>query len=168
MLSSLVLGGHARAWFVPPGAEEKEMKTHIPTPEEMEKNHNWYVIDAEGGILGRIASLAAHVLRGKHKPSFTPHLVTGDHVVIVNASKLNVTGKKLDDKIYFRHTGFAGGIKTDSLRQLLDNKPERVLEIAVKGMLPKNTLGRKIFRKLHVFAGDKHPHSAQQPKPLEL
>src|SRR5687767_6153825 len=113
------------------------MKTHLPTPEEIEKNHSWYVIDAENRTLGKIASLAAHVLRGKNKPTFTPHLAVGDHVIIVNAAKLRVSGKKLDDKIYYRHTEFPGGIKTDSLRQLLEKKPERVLEIAVKGMLPK-------------------------------
>ena len=143
------------------------MKTHLPTPEEMEKNHSWYVIDAEGGILGRIASLAAHVLRGKNKPTFAPHLVTGDHVIIVNAGKLKVTGRKLDDKVYYRHTGYAGGIKTDTLRQLLDNKPERALEIAVKGMLPKNSMGHHLMTRLKIYAGAEHPHKAQNPKPLK-
>jgi large subunit ribosomal protein L13 len=140
--------------------------THFPTPEEIEKNHNWYVIDAENRTLGRIASLAAHVLRGKNKPTFTPHLATGDHVIIVNAAKLRVSGKKLDDKIYFRHTEFPGGIKTDSLRQLLEKKPERVLEIAVKGMLPKNSMGHKLMTRLMVYAGPSHPHTAQNPKSL--
>ena len=144
------------------------MKTHLPSPEEMEKNHTWYVIDATDGILGRIASLAAHVLRGKHKPTFTPHLITGDHVIIVNAGKLRVTGRKLDDKIYYRHTGYAGGIKTDSLRQLIQNKPERVLEIAIKGMLPKNSMGHTLMTRLKVYADAEHPHKAQAPKPLKV
>lgn len=143
-------------------------KTHLPSPEEIEKNHSWYVIDATDNILGKIASLAAFVLRGKHKPTFTPHLVTGDHVVIINAGKLKVTGKKLDDKIYYRHTGFAGGIKTDSLRQLLDNKPERALEIAIKGMLPKNSMGHTLMTRLKVYAGAEHPHKAQNPKTLKV
>lgn len=141
-------------------------KTHLPTPEEIEKNHSWYVIDAENRTLGRVASLAAHVLRGKNKPTFTPHLAMGDHVIIVNAAKLRVSGKKLDDKIYYRHTEFPGGIKTDSLRQLLAKQPERVLEIAVKGMLPKNSMGHKLMTRLMVYAGPEHPHRAQNPKPL--
>lgn len=153
----------------PLGTKEIQvMKTHLPTPEQREKNHSWYVIDATGGTLGRIASLAAHVLRGKNKPSFTPHLVTGDHVIIVNAGKLKVTGRKLDDKIYYRHTGYAGGIKTDSLRQLLANKPERVLEIAIKGMLPKNSMGNVLLTRLKIYADAEHPHKAQNPKPLKV
>ena len=166
MLDSLVLSGP----IAPFDADwnSKEMKTHIPTPEEIEKNHKWHVIDATGKTLGKIATLAASVLRGKNKPTFTPHVLMGDHVVIVNCEKLSVTGKKLDDKVYYRHTGYAGGIKTDTLRQLLDNHPERALEIAIKGMLPKNHTGRVLMTRLKVYKGAEHPHKAQNPKPLEV
>jgi large subunit ribosomal protein L13 len=129
---------------------------------------DWYVIDASGKTLGRLASAIAMRLKGKHKPEFTPHTDTGDHIVVLHAEKIAVTGNKLDDKMYHHYTGFLGNLKSINLGKLLKEHPERALEFAVKGMLPKTTLGRQMFRKLHVFAGDKHPHSAQQPKPLEI
>lgn len=129
---------------------------------------DWYVIDASGKTLGRLATGIAMRLKGKHKPEFTPHTDTGDHIVVLHAEKIAVTGNKLDDKMYHHHTGYLGNLKSITLGKLLKEHPERVLEFAVKGMLPKTTLGRQMFRKLHVFAGDKHPHSAQQPKPLEI
>jgi large subunit ribosomal protein L13 len=129
---------------------------------------DWFVVDAAGKTLGRLATQLAHRLRGKHKPQYTPHVDTGDYLVVINAEKVKVTGAKLQDKIYYHHTGFMGGIKSIALGKLLQEHPERAIEFAVKGMLPKNILGRKMFKKLHVFAGEKHPHSAQQPKPLDL
>ena len=129
---------------------------------------DWFLVDAKGKTLGRLASQIAHRLKGKHKADYTPHVDMGDHIVVVNAKTLRVTGRKLTDKMYYRHTGFIGGIKSISLEKLMNEHPERAIEFAVKGMLPKNTLGRRMFRKLHVFAGAEHPHSAQQPKPLEL
>ena len=127
---------------------------------------DWYLIDANGQTLGRLCSNIALRLKGKHKADYSPHVDMGDHIVVVNAEKIRVTGRKLSDKIYYHHTGAIGGIKSIALDKLLKEHPERAIEIAVKGMLPKNTLGRRMFRKLHVFAGDKHPHAAQQPKPL--
>ena len=127
---------------------------------------DWFLIDANGQTLGRLASNIALRLKGKHKADYSPHVDMGDHIVVVNAEKIRVTGRKLSDKIYYHHTGAIGGIKSISLDKLLQEHPERALEFAVKGMLPKTILGRRMFRKLHVFAGDKHPHSAQQPKPL--
>ncbi len=129
---------------------------------------DWYVVDADGKTLGRLASSIAHRLKGKHKADYSPHVDMGDHIVVLNAEKVRVTGAKLDDKMYHHHTGYLGNLKSISLGKLLKEHPERALEFAVKGMLPKNTLGRAMFRKLHVFAGGKHPHTAQQPKPLEL
>ena len=129
---------------------------------------DWFLVDANGKTLGRLASQIAHRLKGKHKADYSPHVDMGDHVVVVNAGKVRVTGRKLTDKIYYHHTGAIGGIKSIALDKLLNEHPERALEFAVKGMLPKNILGRRMFRKLHVFAGDKHPHQAQQPKALEL
>lgn len=129
---------------------------------------DWFLVDAEGKTLGRLATQIAHRLKGKHKADYSPHVDMGDHVVVVNAGKVRVTGRKLTDKIYYHHTGAIGGIKSIALGKLLDEHPERAIEFAVKGMLPKNILGRSMFRKLHVFAGDKHPHQAQQPKALEL
>ena len=129
---------------------------------------DWFLVDASEKTLGRLATQIAHRLKGKHKASYSPHVDMGDHIVVLNAEKIRVTGRKLTDKIYYHHTGYIGGIKSIALEKLLKEHPERVLEIAVKGMLPKNTLGRKMFRKLHVFAGTEHPHSAQQPKPLEI
>ena len=127
---------------------------------------DWYVIDAKGQTLGRLASNIALRLKGKHKASYSPHVDMGDHIVVLNAGQVKVTGRKLTDKIYYHHTGAIGGIKSIALDKLLKEHPERAIEIAVKGMLPKTILGRRMFRKLHVFAGDKHPHAAQQPKPL--
>ena len=128
----------------------------------------WYVIDAEGKTLGRLASEVASILRGKNKPTFTPHVDTGDHVIILNASKVHLTGKKLTDKIYYRHSLHPGGLKTRTALEMRTNYPERMLEIAIRGMLPKNTLGRQMFKKLHVYAGNEHVHQAQQPEVYEL
>lgn len=132
------------------------------------RGRRWVVIDAEGRALGRIATRAASVLRGKHRPDYTPHQDTGDFVVIINAAKLKLTGNKAEDKIYYRHTGYPGGIRTTSAGKLLTSRPERLLEIAVRGMLPKNRLGRRLFTKLKVYRGGDHPHSAQQPAAIEL
>ncbi len=130
--------------------------------------HDWYVVDATDKTLGRLASGIAHRLRGKHKPEFTPHVDTGDYIVVVNADKVRVTGRKATDKIYYRHTGFPGGIKGVSFEKLMERAPERAIEIAVKGMLPKGPLGRDVYRKLKVYAGDVHPHAAQQPRVLDI
>jgi large subunit ribosomal protein L13 len=129
---------------------------------------DWFVVDASDKTLGRLATQIAHRLKGKHKASYSPHVNMGDHIVVLNAEKIHVTGRKLTDKIYYHHTGHIGGIKSIALEKLLKEHPERAIEIAVKGMLPKNTLGRQMFRKLHVFAGAEHPHQAQQPKPLDI
>jgi large subunit ribosomal protein L13 len=129
---------------------------------------DWYVVDAAGKTLGRLASELAMRLRGKHKAAYTPNVDTGDYIIVLNAGKVRVTGRKLTDKLYHHHTGYMGGLKTTSLEKLLQKHPERAIEFAVKGMLPKNPLGRKMFKKLHVFGGDKHPHAAQQPKVLDF
>ena len=129
---------------------------------------NWYVIDAEGKSLGRVATEAARILRGKHKPTFTPHVDCGDFVIIVNASKVNLTGKKLDDKIYYNHSGYTGGLRERTAREMLENYPVERLERAVKGMLPKGRLGRQMYKKLFVYAGSEHPHTAQQPVELKM
>ena len=129
---------------------------------------DWYLIDANGQTLGRLCSNIALRLKGKHKADYSPHVDMGDHIVVLNASKIHVTGNKLDDKLYHHHTGYLGNLKTVALGKLLQTHPERAIEFAVKGMLPKTTLGRRMIRKLHVFAGDKHPHAAQQPKTIEL
>jgi len=129
---------------------------------------DWYVVDATNQTLGRLASQLAFRLRGKHKAAYTPHVDTGDHIIVLNAGKLRVTGRKLTDKEYHHHTGSMGGLKTITLEKLLAKHPERVIQFAVKGMLPKNPLGRKMFKKLHVFAGGEHPHTAQQPQALDL
>ena len=142
------------------------MKTFTATPATIRRE--WCVVDATDKTLGRLASQLAHRLRGKHKPEFTPNMDTGDHMVVINAEKIKVTGKKLEDKIYYHHTGYIGNLKSINLGKLLDTHPERVLQKAVKGMLPKNPLGRAMFRKLHVYAGPEHPHEAQQPTQLEL
>ena len=128
----------------------------------------WYVIDAEGKTLGRLASEVASILRGKHKPTYTPHVDTGDHVILLNASKIELSGNKINDKIYYRHTNHPGGLKQRTALEMRTNYPERMLELAIKGMLPKNTLGRQMFKKLHVYAGSEHPHQAQQPEVYEL
>jgi large subunit ribosomal protein L13 len=142
------------------------VRTFTAKKEEIERN--WYVVDAEGQTLGRLASRIAPILKGKHKPSYTPHLDCGDYIVVINADKVRVTGRKKDQKFYYRHSGYPGGLSSISLRDQLDRFPERVLQSAVKGMLPKNRLGRRMIKKLKVYAGDSHPHQAQQPKPLEL
>lgn len=142
------------------------MTTVFAHPETVRRD--WYVVDASGKTLGRLATELAFRLRGKHKPQYTPHVDTGDHIVVVNADKIHVTGAKLTDKVYYWHTGAIGGIKSRTLEKMLASHPERVIEMAVKGMLPKNALGRRMFKKLHVFPGEKHPHAAQQPKPLEI
>ncbi|MFC4726866.1 50S ribosomal protein L13 [Coralloluteibacterium thermophilus] len=129
---------------------------------------DWYLVDASGKTLGRLASEIARRLRGKHKPVYTPHVDTGDYIVVINASKIHVTGNKLQDKKYHRFTGYIGNLKTETLGQALEKHPERVIEIAVKGMLPKNPLGRAMYRKLKVYGGSEHPHAAQQPQALEI
>jgi large subunit ribosomal protein L13 len=142
------------------------MSTVSAKPAEVRAD--WYVVNAEGKTLGRLATQLAHRLKGKHKADYTPHVDMGDNLIVLNAEKIHVTGNKLDDKFYHQHTGYTGNLKSISLGKLLKEHPERALEFAVKGMLPKNTLGRAMFRKLHVFAGGQHPHAAQQPKALEL
>lgn len=128
----------------------------------------WYLVDADGKTLGRLAAEVARRLRGKHKPQYTPHVDTGDYIVIVNAEKIRVTGNKLQGKMYYRHTGYVGNLKSISLEKLLAKAPQRVIELAVKGMMPHNTLGRAMLKKLHVYAGPEHRHQAQQPQPLEI
>ncbi|MBV1929615.1 MAG: 50S ribosomal protein L13 [Gammaproteobacteria bacterium] len=142
------------------------MKTFSAKPETVQ--HDWYVVDAADKTLGRLASDIATRLRGKHKPEYTPHVDTGDYIVVVNAEKVRVTGKKATDKMYYHHTGFPGGIKSISFEKLVDKAPTRALEKAVKGMLPKGPLGRAMYSKLKVYAGDAHPHSAQQPQALNI
>ncbi len=142
------------------------MKTYTPKAHEIERR--WWVVDAADKPLGRLATEVARVLRGKHKPMFTPHLDTGDYVVVLNASRVRLTGKKADQKVYFRHSGYVGGDKLIPFKRMIQTHPERVIELAVKGMLPKNALGRHMRSKLKVYAGDDHPHQGQQPQPLEL
>ena len=142
------------------------MRTYTAKPGEFERE--WYVVDATGKTLGRLASQVATILRGKHKPIYTPHVDCGDFVIVINADKIRVTGRKLDQKIYYRHSGYPGGLKQITLRDQLAKRPVRVVEHAVRGMLPKNRLGRKMFKKLKVYAAPTHPHQAQQPKPLEF
>jgi large subunit ribosomal protein L13 len=142
------------------------MKTYFTKPSEIERA--WYLVDAKGKTLGRLASEIAKVLRGKNKPIYTPHLDTGDYVIVVNAEKIHVTGKKLDQKFYHRHSGYPGGLTSISLREQLKRHPTRVIRSAVWGMLPHNRLGRAMIKKLKVYAGDSHPHQAQQPQPLPL
>lgn len=140
------------------------MKTYMANPDKLEKK--WYVVDATGQTLGRLASEVAKILRGKNKPEFTPFVDTGDYVIIVNAEKIAVSGKKLDQKIYYRHSDYVGGMKETTLKEMLDRHPERVLELAVKGMLPKGPLGREMYKKLHVYTGAEHPHAAQKPEAI--
>lgn len=128
----------------------------------------WYIVDAEGQTLGRLASEVATILRGKNKPTYTPNVDTGDNVIIINAEKIELTGKKLTDKIYYRHSQFPGGLKSRTALEMRTNYPEKMLELAIKGMLPKNSLGRQMFKKLHVYAGNEHPHQAQQPEVYQL
>ena len=140
------------------------MNSFMASTEKVERK--WYVVDAAGYTLGRLASEIAKVLRGKNKPIFTPHIDTGDYVIVVNAEKVKVTGKKLDQKIYYRHSEYVGGMKETTLREMLAKKPEKVVELAVKGMLPKGPLGRQMYTKLHVYAGPEHAHAAQKPEVL--
>ena len=142
------------------------MRTYSAKPQEIQRE--WLVVDAQGQTLGRLATRVAALLRGKHKPFYTPHIDCGDFVIVVNAEKVRVTGRKLDQKIYYRHSGYPGGLKQVSLRRQLALHPERVVEAAVRGMLPKNRLGRKLFKKLKVYAGPAHPHQAQKPKVLNI
>jgi len=144
------------------------MKTTTLSAKPAEVRRDWFVVDADGKTLGRMATEIARRLRGKHKTIYTPHVDTGDYIVVINAEKLRVTGNKLKNKIYYHHTGYIGGIKSISLEKQLDKAPERVIKSAVKGMLPKNSLGRTMFGKLKVYAGEDHPHTAQQPKVLEI
>ncbi len=140
------------------------MKTFMPNPANVERK--WFVVDATGMTLGRLSSEVAKILRGKNKPEFTPHCDCGDYVIVVNAEKITVTGKKLDQKIYYHHSDYVGGMKEQTLRTKLAAKPEQVIELAVKGMLPKGPLGRQMYTKLHVYAGAEHPHAAQKPEVL--
>lgn len=142
------------------------MKTYTPTESDIQRR--WWVVDADGKVLGRLASEVAGILRGKHKPIFTPHLDTGDYVVVINAEKVRLTGDKANQKTYFRHSGYMGGERFIPFRRMLEKHPERVIELAVKGMLPKNHLGREMRKKLRVYAGPEHPHAGQQPQPLEI
>ena len=140
------------------------MKTYMANPDKIERK--WYVVDAEGQTLGRLAAEVAKVLRGKNKPEFTPHIDTGDNVIVINAEKIKVTGKKLDQKVYYHHSDYVGGMKETTLREMMAKKPEQVIELAVKGMLPEGPLGRTMIKKLHVYAGAEHAHQAQKPEVL--
>ena len=142
------------------------MKTFMANPTDIERK--WYVVDATGYTLGRLSSEIAKVLRGKNKPTFTPHVDTGDYVIVTNADQIKVTGKKMDQKIYYHHSDYVGGMKETDLKTMLEKKPEKVIELAVKGMLPKGPLGRKMYKKLFVYAGAEHPHAAQQPEELKF
>ena len=142
------------------------MKTFMANPDKIDRK--WYVVDAKGATLGRLASEVASVLRGKNKPEFTPHVDCGDYVIVINAAEVKVTGKKLDQKIYYNHSEYVGGMRETTLRELLAKKPERVVELAIKGMLPKGPIGRDMYRKLHVYAGETHGHQAQKPVVMEI
>ncbi len=142
------------------------MRTYMAKPEEIERQ--WYVVDASGQTLGRLATRIAEILRGKHKAIYTPHVDTGDYVIVINAEKIHLTGKKWEQKKYYRHSGYPGGLKETTYDKLLQKKPEFIIEKAVKGMIPHNKLGRQMIKKLKVYAGPEHPHQAQQPKELEL
>jgi len=147
-------------------AQDNPNRTYLPKPDP--STTEWYIVDAEGKHLGRLASAIAQVLRGKNKPTYTPHIDTGDFVIVVNADKVAVTGKKRTQKLYKRHSGRPGGMKEENFEKLISRLPERIIEHAVKGMLPKNTLGRQLFNKLKVYRGSTHPHTAQQPKVLTI
>ncbi len=142
------------------------IKTYTPKPEDIQRE--WFVIDAKDQTLGRLATQIAHLLRGKHKPTFATHMDVGDYVIVINADKIRVTGNKLEQKRYYRHSGYPGGLTSRTLRQVLDQYPDRVIHNAVRGMLPKNRLGRKMIKKLKIYSGNSHPHQAQQPKVYEL
>jgi large subunit ribosomal protein L13 len=145
-----------------------EMSTFVATARQVATGDRWHVIDADGRVLGRIATAAARLLQGKHKPTYTPFLDTGDHVVVVNAAKVKLTGRKEDQKIYRQHSGYEGGLREERARLLRQRRPERLVEEAVRGMLPKTTLGEAMYRKLKVYAGAEHPHTAQKPSKLEV
>lgn len=142
------------------------MKTFSPTPKDIK--HEWYVVDAQDQVLGRLASQIAHRLRGKHKPEFAPHVDNGDFIIVINCEKIKVTGTKMTNKLYRRHSGWVGGLRTTALGDMLREKPERLIMMAVRGMLPKNKLGHAMLKKLKVYAGPEHPHAAQNPQPLTL
>ena len=142
------------------------MKSYMANAQSVERK--WYVVDAEGQTLGRLTSEIAKVLRGKNKPTYTPHIDTGDYVIVINADKIKVTGKKMDQKIYYHHSDYVGGMKETTLKEMLAKKPENVITLAVKGMLPKGPLGRNMLKKLHVYAGPEHDHAAQKPEVLEI
>jgi large subunit ribosomal protein L13 len=144
------------------------LKKSTYSAKKTDNNENWWIVDADGAVLGRLASVVASRLKGKHNPLYTPHVDCGDFIVVVNAEKIVLTGKKTTDKIYYQHSGYIGGLKSITAGKLLDKKPEDVIRFAVKGMLPKNTLGRAMFKKLKVYSGADHPHEAQQPKPLDV
>ena len=144
------------------------MKTFMAKPQDYTNKRKWFVVDAEGKVLGRLASEIAKVLRGKNKPEYTPHVDVGDHVIVVNAEKVALTGNKPEQKVYRHHTGYPGGLKEVKFKNMIEKRPERVIEIAVKGMLPKNSLGRQMYKKLVVYKGPKHKQSAQKPETLEL
>ena len=148
------------------GKNLEVMKTYTAKPEEVERK--WFVIDAQGRVLGRLASYVASRLRGKHKPTYTPHVDTGDHVIVVNADKVVLTGRKWDAKMYYRHSGYVGGLKSTSAKRLFEKGPPELVVHAVRGMLPKNRLGRKMLKKLKVYVGPEHPHVAQQPESLQF
>ena len=142
------------------------MKSYMANPDTIQRN--WYVVDATGHTLGRLSSEIAQVIRGKHKPIYTPHVDTGDHVIVINADKIEVTGKKMEQKTYYNHSGYVGGLKETKLSEMMTKKPTEVIMLAVKGMLPKGPLGRKMLKKLHVYVGAEHPHAAQNPEVLEV
>lgn len=142
------------------------MKSFVAKPQEIERK--WYVVDAEGKTLGRFASEIAAILRGKRKPIYTPHVDTGDNVIVINAEKIKVTGKKFENKMYRHHTGYIGNLKEFTFKEMMERKPEAIIELAVKGMLPKNSLGRQMFKKLHVYVGAEHKHEAQKPEVLDI
>jgi large subunit ribosomal protein L13 len=144
------------------------VKKYTSSAKSSDNPQKWYVVDANGAVLGRLASQVAHRLRGKHNPNFTPHADTGDWVIVINAEKIVLTGRKLDQKIYYRHSGYIGGLKQMSAKELLEKKPEELVRSAVKGMLPKNRLGRRLFKKLKVYTGNAHPHESQQPEIIQI
>ena len=144
------------------------MKKYTPSAKRIDNSEKWCLVDAENAILGRLASTVAARLRGKHNPLFTPHVDTGDWIIVINAEKVALTGRKWDQKNYYRHSGYIGGLKTITAKKLMEKRPEDLIRFAVKGMLPKNRLGRKLFKKLKVYSGDQHPHEAQQPEILEI
>ena len=144
------------------------MKKYTSSAKSSDNPQKWFVVDANGAVLGRLASQIAHRLRGKHNPMFTPHTDTGDWVIVINAEKIVLTGRKMDQKIYYRHSGYIGGLKQMTAKELLEKKPEELVRSAVKGMLPKNRLGRRLFKKLKVYTGNAHPHEAQQPEIIQI